>query len=205
MKDRKFSEGQIITVGGMDWYVLYSVHDRVKCISKSPVGKSCYRAGYTGYELCGSDISVRLNDAYKDFVQTDSCLSRMILDMVLPQETDDGIRYGANIVCKFGLITPYEYRKHRRCLPDRAITSTWTAGLTSACDLQMNVQYIDENGAIYPHKMFEEHDFRATCVFDRYELIDYLERQDEKRKTAITTVQEMVRRFNIKSSEVFAG
>lgn len=198
----KFNWGEVILIGGRKWYVTGASGNVVNFVSNEPIARVCFDSKCTNYK----DAFIRqvVESHFDSFIQENPDLKWIVHSVATATEPDDGLLLGKHIRdITFGILSARTYRKLNAFMPRRFFADSWTSTPITYEDNRPLVLCVDNNGALMPAKIWQEHNVFATfaCVRDR--LIEYLNRQERDRNEAIEAASNLIRKYGLHPVELF--
>lgn len=177
-----FKPKQEFTMGGIDWTIIQTGKDWVKCIASECVEERAFDEENKN-NFAVSSLRAYLNGKFLRRLIQAGTPEEMFMNFSIDLTTDDGLNnYGGDCVW-IGLITCEEYRLLRGNIPALPDRWWWTATPTSPAN--SFVRCVGSNGSLYSSlAYFGGIGVRPICVLKSEILVSYL-KQNNPRKTRL--------------------
>lgn len=178
MKENKhgFKPRQEFVMGGINWTVIQTDDDWVKCITSNCIEKRAFDEENKNH-FAASSLRAYLNDEFLCRLIKSGAPTEMFRYFDIDLTTDDGLKNYGNIFARIGLITCEEYRLFRDNIPMLPKRWWWTATPDSLTNSY--IRYVDSDGSLnsnYPDS--GNGGVRPLCKLNSKILASYLNRKN---------------------------
>lgn len=195
-----FIPKQEITVGGVNFTIIQTAENWVKCITSEFIDNGAFDTKNRN-DFATSDIREFLNGEFLQKLIEAGAPEEMFEYFNIDLTADDGLKdYGGDRV-RVGLITHDEYRLLRGNIPE--LPDTWW---TATPDSPKNnfVCYVDSDGTLSSYNAsYGNVGIRPLCVLKSEILKSYLDGDMKKRAEAVDIMKHIAAAWNIKPEEIF--
>ena len=174
---------QEITVGGVNFTIIQTAKNWVKCIASECIGELAFDTKNRN-DFAVSDIREFLNGEFLQKLIDAGAPEAMFEYFNIDLTADDGLKdYGGDRV-RVGLITCDEYRLLRDNIPELPCTWWWTA--TPDSPKNNFVRNVYSDGTLYYYSAYDGNlGVRPICVLKSEILKSYLDGDTKKRAEAV--------------------
>lgn len=207
MKENKhgFKPRQEFTMSGINWTIIQTGEDWIKCITSDCVEKRNFNQKNKN-DFTASSLRAYLNDEFLCRLTKSGAPTEMFEYFNIDLTTDDGLKnYGSDRV-RIGLITCEEYRLFRNIIPTLPDRWWWTA--TPDSTTNPYIRYVDLDGSLnsnYPDS--GNGGVRPLCQLNSEILASYLNgknaEEQKKRAEAVNMMKYIATTWDINAEEVF--
>lgn len=207
MKKNKhgFKPRQEFVMGGINWTVIQTDDDWVKCITSDCIEKRAFNEENKNH-FAASSLRAYLNDEFLCRLIKSGAPTEMFRYFDIDLTTDDGLKNYENIFARIGLITCEEYRLFRDNIPMLPKRWWWTATPDSLTNSY--IRYVDSDGSLnsnYPDS--SNGGVRPLCQLNSEILASYLNKENteehKKRAEVIDMMKSIATIWNINAEEIF--
>lgn len=200
-----FEQKQEFTMGGVDWTVIQTGADWVKCIASDCVEECAFDEGNKN-DFAVSSLRAYLNGDFFHRLIKAGAPEDMFEPFNIDLTADDGLKnYGGDRV-RIGLITCEEYRILRGNIP--ALPNKWWWTATPDSPTNNFVRGVHTGGTLnYNYAYIGNRGVRPLCNLKSEILVSYLNgestEEQKKRAEAVDMMKHIAAAWDIDAEEVF--
>lgn len=207
MKENKhgFEPKQEFTMGGIDWTVIQTGADWVKCIASDCVEERAFDEENKN-DFAASSLRAYLNGEFLRRLIKAGAPEEMFEYFNIDLTADDGLKnYGGDRV-RIGLITCEEYRLLRGNIP--ALPDRWWWTATPDSPINSFVRIVNSDGSLNSSSAYNGvYGVRPLCNLKSEILVSYLNgenaEEQKKRAEAVDMMKHIAAAWDIDAEEVF--
>lgn len=175
-----FKPKQEFTMGGIDWTVIQTGADWVKCIASNCVEERAFDEGNKN-NFAVSSLRAYLNGEFLRRLIQAGTPEEIFMNFSIDLTADDGLKnYGGDCV-RIGLITCDEYRLLRGNIPALPDRWWWTATPDSPVNSFVRLVYSDGSLSNGRRAYIGNFGVRPICVLKSEILVSYLKQNNPKK------------------------
>ncbi len=177
-----FEPRQEFVMGGINWTVIQTGEDWVKCITSDCIEKRSFNQKNKN-DFAASSLRAYLNNEFLCRLIRSGAPKEMFKYFNIDLTADDGLKNYDGIVRRIGLITCEEYRLFRDNIPVLPDCWWWTA--TPDSPTNSYVRYVSSDGSLnsnYPDSC--NGGVRPLCQLNSEILVSYLNRENAEEQKA---------------------
>lgn len=188
------------TMGGIDWTIIETGDDWVKCLSSKCVEERAFDEDNNN-NFATSSLRAYLNEEFLQKLIGAGAPEKIFKEFAIDLTADDGLKdYGTDRV-RIGLITCDEYRALRGNIPAFPDRWWWTA--TSYSPNNHFARGVQADGTLnYVNTCSRSGGVRPLCVLESKILKAYLDRE-AKYAEAVDMMKRILAAWNVKPEEAF--
>lgn len=200
-----FKPRQEFAMGGINWTVIQTGKDWVKCITSDCIEKRNFNQKYKN-DFTASSLRAYLNDEFLYRLIKSGAPKEMFEYFNIDLTADDGLKNYGGVRVRVGLITCEEYRLFRDNIPALPDCRWWTA--TPDSPINSFVRSVDPDGSLNVYSAnFGNGGVRPLCQLNSEILASYLNgenaEEQKKRAEAVDMMKHIATIWNINAEEVF--
>lgn len=200
-----FEPKQEFTMGGINWTVIQTGADWVRCIASDCIGERAFDEG-NGNDFVASSLRIYLNGEFLRHLIKAGAPEEMFEYFNINLTADDGLKNYNDDRVRIGLITCEEYRLLRSNIPALPDRWWWTATPDSPINSFVRIVYPD--GSLNSGYAYRgNYDVRPLCNLKSEILVSYLNgkntEEQKKRIEAVNMMKYIATVWNISAEEVF--
>lgn len=199
-----FKPRQEFVMGGINWTVIQTGKDWVKCITSDCIEKRNFNQNDKN-DFAASSLRAYLNDEFLCRLIKSGAPKEMFEYFNIDLTADDGLKNYGSVRVRIGLITCEEYRLFRGNIPVLPDRWWWTA--TPDSPINSLVRCVISDGTLFHSDVYYGEGVRPLCNLKSEILVSYLNGENaEEQKTraeAVDMMKHIATTWDINAEEVF--